>query len=661
MAHHKLLYFLGLIGAMALALTPIQDSYAKHKRRAGSSHASKTAHKKSHRSRGSRRGKGPRQRRNRKQRVVILRNEDFRNGTYRITEPGVYRLSENISFNPHPAGSLNDRGETLDSYRAGRPFRSQYGFGKRDKYDPKGYGIGFFAAIAVESDDVTIDLNGFRLEQSAEHALHQRFFAVIELANKPFIPKQGPSDFGSDFIAAKRVTVKNGTIGRSAHHGIHGNGNVDVHVHNVSFRDYEVAALALNGVQKLRVRNCDAKNRLDVPVVGAYSNARFIALYIDWLVFRNSKTTLKVMGQALDVHEIQEELRRGINAVYEDVIVQGKSIDPLRHPEAFALYHNEHGVIDGNAYGFLVNPLGVAVLGFPFDVETPAQDILFENVDILEQRANVSEVIGLSSEGGIVTDPIGALFMIHNANPRTGDPLTISRFDDPDARYVGNALSNAQALVAKAAKNGEFPPFLDVSRNSIDDRIIRWIESEQPLSAIAKGPEDYYCNGDTMFHVNKGVIGFKIDGAKWVTLRNVSVSNLENLGTPGSQLCGDYEYSHPAATMPHYGGAKVRGYSVAGSSFVRFSSARAHNLRSHSGSVFGFDVFTDAHRVDLHRSQATELHAGTQLSCSVEAPHAARAIGLRIGVETRQVRSRRFEARSLHAPGGTESVFRGDE
>lgn len=658
MAKPRLVHFITFLSAMAFAFGLSDTALAKHH---SSSRASKRA-KRSPRSKRSGRGKRHRSRRHRprKQRIILLKNADFSKGTYRITEPGIYRLVEDISFNPHPVGSLDDRGEKLDSYKAGRPFRSQYGVGAPDKYDPKGYGIGFFAAVAVEANDVTIDLNGFRLEQSAEHALHQRFFAVIELANKPFIPKQGPSDFGSDFIAAKHVVIKNGVIGRSAHHGIHGNGNVDVQVHNVEFRDFEVAALALNGVQKLRVRNCDAKNRMDVPVVGAYSNARFISLYLDWLVFRNSKTKLKVMGTPLDAHEIQADLRRSINAVYQDVINEGGSIDPIEHPEAFALYHNEQGVIDGNAYGFLVNPLGAAVGGFPEGVERPAQDILFENVHVLEQRANVSEVIGLSGEHGVVTDPIGALFMVHNANPRTGDPLTISQFNDPNARYVGNPLSNAQALVAKAAKKGEFPFFLDVSRNSIDARIIEWIEKEQPLSKIASGPEDYFCNGDTMFHVNKGVIGFRIDGAKWVTLRDVSVKHLENLGTGGSSLCGDYEYSHPAATMPHYGGAKVRGFSVAGSSHVRFRRVSAHDLRSHAGSVFGFDVFTDAHRVELERSEATMLQAGAALSCSMDTPHAARAIGLRIGVDTSEVRARRFQSNDLRAPGGTNEILWGD-
>ena len=33
--------------------------------------------------------------------IVNLKNSDFKNGTLRITTPGIYRLTENIVFNPN--------------------------------------------------------------------------------------------------------------------------------------------------------------------------------------------------------------------------------------------------------------------------------------------------------------------------------------------------------------------------------------------------------------------------------------------------------------------------------------------------------------------------------------------------------------------------------
>ena len=53
------------------------------------------------------------------------------------------------------------------------------------------YQLGFFAAITVETSDVTLDMNGKSLQQSDEHALMQRFFSLIELGNSPFLAGEG--------------------------------------------------------------------------------------------------------------------------------------------------------------------------------------------------------------------------------------------------------------------------------------------------------------------------------------------------------------------------------------------------------------------------------------------------------------------------------------
>ena len=269
-----------------------------------------------------------------------------------------------------------------------------------------------------------------------------------------------------------------------------------------------------------------------MPIIGTYSNARFIAAYLDWLVQTGSSTTLNVQGKLLSAVEIQNALRAATIHVHQDVIVDGKTfIDAAKHPAEYALFHNRFGVVDGNAYGFLVNPLGVAVFGFPSQGPTPSKKISFKNVHITSQRAFINEVIALNQGGRPAVDPIGAVFMVRNVHPDTGAPLTVSSLDESKAVYTGNVVANAQALVAKAALNGEFPSFLDVTRLNITQEVLTWIESGSALSTIVQQPTDYLCNGDTMFHVNKGVIGFKMDGAQNVTMKNTSVDEIENFGT----------------------------------------------------------------------------------------------------------------------------------
>jgi hypothetical protein len=137
-------------------------------------------------------------------------------------------------------------------------------------YDPNQYSMGFFAAIAITTSNVTLYLNGFTIEQSAKHALLQRFFAVIELASSPFIHGAGPAQFTSqsnDFSSASNIKILGpGTIGRSSHHGIHGNENDQVMINGVTFIDFEVAAVSINNANVLTIKNCDiVRNRQDVP------------------------------------------------------------------------------------------------------------------------------------------------------------------------------------------------------------------------------------------------------------------------------------------------------------------------------------------------------------------------------------------------------------
>ncbi len=185
----------------------------------------------------------------------IILQQHVSDGTLIIdTEDGYFKLGESIEFNPNPVGTLVTKADAglvppddptagdiiaLDASLAGRPLLSQYdldGPGPDQGYDPAAFGIGFFAAIAIPADDVSVDLNDYTLEQSEEHALLQRFYANIELASAPFIPGQGPHDFGSTFDPANNVTILNGTLGLSSHHGIHGNRNENVTIQNTTWK-----------------------------------------------------------------------------------------------------------------------------------------------------------------------------------------------------------------------------------------------------------------------------------------------------------------------------------------------------------------------------------------------------------------------------------------
>jgi len=557
-----------------------------------------------------------------------LYQSDFEHGTYRILEPGRYVLAEDISFDPNNNGPTPYDSCHVEEYQ----YESNGG-----TYGDREFGLMFFAVITVEADDVEIDLNGHTIEQSANHALLQRFLAVIELANSPFLSSQGPHTFTTPgrFKAAQNVRIHGGTIGRSSHHGIHGNDNRNVVIENVDFVDFEVAGVALNGVEGLDMRDCTMVNRKDLPVLGTFSAGRFLHHQLHHLVMSNSQTTLRVQGTELSASDIETALRDAMNNAAYDIMATG-AIHVAAHPDEYALFANKHRVIDGNAYGLLLNKIGVAVNGFPRRPGAPtfekmSTDVTIRNVEINDIDSVVTEVVAIKIAGKAVTDSTGAILQLLNRHPDTNQLVSISSEDESQAEYIGNPVANAQIFIAKAVLNGDFDgSTFDHSRNSIRQPLIDWVEAGGSGSPTAKlsdlAIEGWQCNGDSMAHVQKGSIGFKIDASKNVRIADSYVNGLQNRGATGSPKCGVYEKSHPMAELPYYNGAHVRGFSFAGSEGVQLQRCSVINARSIHGNAIGFDVFTDSVDVDLFNCEvvildseneyATAFHLGGETTYS---------------------------------------------
>jgi hypothetical protein len=204
-----------------------------------------------------------------------LTQSHFNHGTYIISKPGEYKLCSDIHFAPGKPNS------TASDEEIALAFNPVVVGGTA--YEKNEYALGFFAALVVAAPNVTLHLNGYTIQQHPSHALLQRFFAVIELASAPFIPKAGPAQFVSTELTSATNFKLNGPgpIGLSSHHGIHGNNNRNIVISSVKFQDFEVAALSLNNVKGLSIVNCQVvRNRHDLPVLGSFSVARQILPYV---------------------------------------------------------------------------------------------------------------------------------------------------------------------------------------------------------------------------------------------------------------------------------------------------------------------------------------------------------------------------------------------
>lgn len=571
--------------------------------------------------------------------LVELSQENFDNGTviiakdyYILTQNGetvkiegstdgkVFRLSEDISFNPNSSAQLKKYG-----YESGdvQPEQFTHAGGH---YDPAAFGIGFFAAISLFAYNVIIDFNGHTLAQSKEHALQQRFFALIELANMPFIPSQGPHTFGTTVLSASKCKIINGTIGMSSHHGIHGNGPDNLYIKNLTITQFEVAAIAINGGNELYIIDTHIKNsRSDVPILAIFSAARFLRPYINKLYKDNSDITLTVKDEELTVGQIRNRLAGSMNSTFDEVLATGKTTNTL--------FENHIGTIDGNFYGFVINNFGVAVNGFPVERNNPARNIYMNNVTINNVNGFINEVPAIRDEsngegegdsytsGPHEKDSVGAVFQTQNKD-KDGNNLTI----DEEGKYTGNEVSNAQAIVCKAILASYDFGALSTKRNSITQNTIDWVEQRKTLEEAGIS---YIFNGDAMHHANKGGIGFKMDACEDAVMVNCSCTNMNNL-TPRNGLIADnlVEYIVPDDEFDlywnyikkraksnknntYYGnqGLSIRGFSLASSKDVYIKSSGAQNITSTFGQIIGFDIHQTAENVTLERCYCNDFSA----------------------------------------------------
>jgi len=442
--------------------------------------------------------------------IVDLYNSDFINGTVRIRTAGVYRLRENITFNPNPNNNFFPTKAQVDS-----------GLYPQNMMGP--YHLGFFAAITVETDNVIIDLNGYKIEQSANHNFQQRFYANIELANAPFIKDKGPANFqgAMSYKAANMVLVYNGQLLKSSHHGIHANKANNVMLYHLKIEEFEVAGVALNGtitgiLSDLFIKN----NKQEIEVLSTYSQARFIHKFLD-------RVDESVTFKGKNVETIKAALQNDLDTTFQD-FKDGKTI-------SVDYFRNDNVGYDGNVYGIVLNVNGPVVGPFLTaetlgNVPAPAgnTDIYLENIYIDNISSHPVEIIGAKNlDGGS-----GAYGSKMQAGP-IGDILQIANSHvTKDSKYIGTSLSDSQMIIAASS-------MVQKGTSSISQDIIEWAENGTDISTVIPGEHNCYYvgGGDSMGHTMKGNLGLFISGGSNISGNNIQIHNIVNKGQDvGTQI-----------------------------------------------------------------------------------------------------------------------------
>jgi hypothetical protein len=505
---------------------------------------------------------------------VELRQADFANGTVRLRHSAHYVLMENIVFEPNPNDDfLPTAAQTAGGASAEYPTAP---FG--------GYHLGFFAAITVEGKNIFLDLNGKILRQSKVFDLQQRFYANIELASTPFIPNQGPANFGDLITSADTCLVANGTLGLSSHHGIHGNSMTKVIIQNLNIIEFEVAGIALNGGTHCLTRNVNICNMSrNIQVLSTYSAGRFIQPFLKQIIAAQPTAALEFAGGTKTGEQILNNLVAEMNTVLDAV--------KANQPVPDGIFKNSSGLYDGGGYGIVINSRGVVVNGFKTSRVGAVgnEDIIIHNVQIENMETGQGEIIGISNAndpnhdpsaygGKVQVGPVGSVFQVLVASTA--------------GAYVGNVVSDAKLFVAKFSPGS--------GTVNITDPIINWaLSGADDLEQVLLDNNYYFVSGgDSMAHVMKGIIGLFVSAGKDIKCFDMQIRNIKNVSLPGAN--STEKTASKAAIVPlktEYNGGASRGIAIVGSEQVYMKNMDVDTIKAECGNSCGLDLINECNTI----------------------------------------------------------------
>ena len=501
--------------------------------------------------------------------AINIYQKDFLDGTYLIDKPGYYVLRENIVFNPNPNNDYRPRDDQV-------------------KYKIPGFVLGFFAVIAIYADGVYLDLNGFEIKASKEFTLQQRFFSIIELANAPFLYGQGPGNFSTStsFIPATNTIVRNGKLGLSSHHGIHGNMCSTILLEKLSIQEFEFVGVALNGCHSILAHKLSIKNnRQDIPVLATYSAARFAVQFAK-----------RVLGMPQLSGNQKTELSRRVNILqnemdktFQEIMSTGKTTS--------ALFRNESGLADGNIYGFLVKNRGLAVdeLVTPDPSVIKTRNVFLRKVHLENLVCRVDEILGISQKGGlgIQVDTAGAV-------------LQIDHIRDENGVYKGSVLSDVQLYLAEISLSLG----VTIGKLNITSDVVEWSKSGQSIDTLIEKGYFFKTGSDSMFHLCKSSYGYRFDAIDNLVIEKCSFYKVKNFARMGCDF-KNCKMDEVSKRNGHYPGASTTGLNLAYCSDVLIRNFRGKRIFSKDGDAIAIRAMFSSEGVRLDEVELSDIKAGT--------------------------------------------------
>ncbi len=464
--------------------------------------------------------------------AIPLAQSDFDSGPYRITQPGYYYFTENVVFRPMP---------DAEALRTDKP------------------AIGaWFTALSVECDNVIIDLNTktFECAQEFINTNSLKVFSLIELGNSPFPFNLFRFIFAytgeTKLKPAHNVEIKNGIVGRSSHHGIHGNSNSDVYIHDMVVRDWEVAGIALNSMLNGKIK--------DVVISGIEHRVPFTG---ELALMKSAEAMLQSLANRGDA--VAASYLAGLQPFITDPNFNGEN-----YPS---------GASEGNCYGIFLNrnfDIGPVVPRHCSD--GTVNSIVIENVTVCNVKSEMIETIGIANNDGVQLK---------------GFPYGILRWEDayPNGTFAPNGVIKAQVYATISVDPKLYP-------DGFADNIL----SDSPSEELFLSQVKPVFNGDDAGHRVKGAYGIRVDCGHGVTIKDCRIINIQSLGVPGTDLldiAGNENYSFEPSRyateakpfqLSRYSGNDVYGISLAACRNCHVINTEVLECWSRNGHVHGIAV-----------------------------------------------------------------------
>jgi len=550
--------------------------------------------------------------------IYLIYASDFESGTYRILNPGFYKLMEDVEFDFNPGNY--DSPNAAYAWLPSLDSEDEYPGANNGFVGP--YSLGFFAGVSIESSNVMLDLGGHELKMSKQMYLQQRWFSVIEIGNKPFISGQGPSNFGASFKSSSNIVIKNGKLGLTSHHGIHGNSMKKLTLRELEIYDFEVGGIQLNGFEDASITNVVVgPSATEVPVWGPYLQSRHILQRLRAGIEENPNGQVKIAYRDSEYYTLQDivdELESQLNLIFSYYMTGSHPNENEdkeeyeRFTKSMNAYWNNYGVPLGSTmYGIFLNSKGSSVFGIGLSPGVSSKAVL-RNIEIKELRNSPLESPQIMNNRGPINDVMDLTQITNNG-----------LVDLTTAKYIGNAHSDAQYALNSLVTNWGI-----LSHNSITSAVNEWIRDGTPLSAT-KGANDIIlrCNNDIMLHVAKGIFGLRVDNIDNFDIHNIHIHSLHNLGTLGSEICGNYMGSEDGghhiqnnAYEIGYTGTEIHAISIIGS-YGTIDDVKISDILSARGDAHAFRVLGD-NKINIGNVEISDVHAGAHLETNeISAPY----------------------------------------